>query len=125
MNKERFSLKNRIRSFYYAFRGIGSLLAHEHNAWIHSFAAVLVVVCGFWLHISSAEWIAVLFAIGFVFAMESVNTAIESLCNFVSPERRELIGRVKDLAAAGVLFAAITAAIVGGIVFFPKLADLF
>lgn len=124
MNTKKFSWADRLGSFRYAFRGIGYLVAGEHNARIHSVAAVLVVVCGFYFGLSAYEWIAVVFAIGFVFALEGVNSAVEVLCDFVSPERREIIGRVKDLAAGAVLIAAISAAVIGGIVFFPKIAAL-
>ena len=125
MNKEKFSIKDRLRSFRFAFRGIGFLISGEHNAWIHCFAALCVVICGFLFDISALEWVAVCFAIGFVLAMEAINSAIELLCDFVSPERRDIIGRTKDLAAGAVLLAAITAAVIGGIVFFPKIALLF
>lgn len=114
-----------MKSFYYAFKGIKTLIVGEHNAWIHCFAAICVIISGFLLHISATEWLMVVFAIGFVFAMEAFNSAVEILCDYVSPERREMIGKVKDLAAGAVLIAAITAAIVGGIVFFPKIVALF
>lgn len=123
MNTKKFSIADRLRSFRYAFRGIGYLVSGEHNAWIHCFAALAVLVCGFVFKLSAGEWIAVVFAIGFVFAMEAVNSALEALCDFVSPERREIIGRVKDLAAGAVLIAAISAAVIGGIVFIPKIAS--
>lgn len=124
MNTKKFSFADRLRSFRYAFRGIGYLISGEHNAWIHCLAAILVITGGFFFGLSTSEWVAVVFAIGFVFSMEAVNSAVEALCDFVSPERREIIGRVKDLAAGAVLIAAISAAIIGGIVFFPKIAAL-
>lgn len=125
MNVNKFSFSDRLRSFKYAFRGIKFLILGEHNAWIHCFAAVCVIVCGFLFGLSTVEWVAVVFAIGFVLAMEAVNSAMEALCDYVSPEHREIIGRVKDLAAGAVLLAAITAAVIGGIVFFPKITALF
>lgn len=125
MNKKKFSIKERLLSFKYAFRGVEFLIAGEHNARIHCFAAVFVVVCGFLFGLSAVEWIAVVFAIGFVLAVEAVNSSIEALCDYVSPKHQDGIGRAKDLAAGAVLFAAITAAVVGGVVFFPKVIALF
>lgn len=125
MNRKKFSFRERLLSFKYAFRGIGFLISGEHNARIHGIVAVCVVICGFLFDLSLTEWIAVLFAIGLVLTFEAINSAIEALCDHVSPERRESIGRAKDLAAGAVLLAAITAALVGGIVFFPKIAGLF
>ncbi len=125
MNKRRFSFRDRHLSFRYAFQGIRFLMRNEYNAWIHLFVTIAVLIAGFAFGLPLMEWIAVCFAIGFVFAMEAVNTAIEFLCDFVSPERRELIGRVKDLTAGAVLFAAITAAVIGGLIFIPKIVALF
>jgi len=67
------------------------------------------------------EWIAVVVAFGFVIAMEIVNSAIENIADFVSPEKHEMIKKIKDLAAAAVLIAAITAFIIGLIIFVPKI----
>jgi diacylglycerol kinase (ATP) len=121
----KFSINQRIRSFKYAWDGIWFLLLNEHNAWIHSFVAIVVICCGFFLKITSNEWIIVLFSIGFVFTSELINSAIEQLCNAVSAEFHPLIKKAKDLSAGAVLIAAITAAIVGVIVFLPKLIALF
>ncbi len=121
MQNERFSIKKRMKSFAYAFHGFSYLLRDEHNARIHLIAAILAIFLGFILDISNPEWIAIIIAIGFVFAMEMVNSAIEALCDFVSPEHREIIKKAKDVAAGAVLMAAMTAAMIGIIVFGPKL----
>ena len=125
MKNDGFTFRKRLRSFRYAFNGIRLLVTKEHNAWIHCFAAVCVIAAGFLLDISQLEWIAVVIVIGAVLAAEAVNSALETLADFVSPEYSEAIKRTKDLAAGAVLLMAIAAAIVGGIIFFPKLAALF
>lgn len=122
---EDFSVKKRVRSFKYAFRGLACLFKNEHNAQIHLFIAICVVIAGFLLNISPTEWIAIVLAIGFVLAAESFNTAIEALCDEVSSDYRELIRRSKDIAAAGVVIAALTAVVIGLIVFIPKIIGLF
>jgi len=124
MNKKPFSFKDRIRSFRYAFQGIRILIAGEHNAWIHCFAALCVIACGFLFEISTTEWIAVVIAIGMVLSAEAFNSAIEALADRVDSEYNKAIKRTKDLAAGGVLLVAITAAIIGGIIFFPKIYAL-
>ena len=124
MNKKPFSFKDRIRSFRYAFQGIRILIAGEHNAWIHCVAALCVIACGFLFDISTTEWIAVVIAIGMVLSAEAFNSAIEALADHVDSEYNEAIKRTKDLAAGGVLLVAITAAIIGGIIFFPKIYAL-
>lgn len=125
MKNDSFTFRKRLRSFRYAFNGIRLLVTKEHNAWIHCFATVCVIAAGFLLDISQMEWIAVVIVIGAVLAAEAVNSALEAIADFVSPEYCEAIKRTKDLAAGAVLLMAIAAAIVGGIIFFPRLAALF
>ena len=67
------------------------------------------------------EWVAIVFAIGSVFAAEAVNSSIEALADLVSPGYNEAIKRTKDLAAGAVLILAIAAAVVGCLIFIPKL----
>lgn len=125
MKNDGFTLRKRLRSFRYAFNGIRLLITGEHNAWIHCFATVCVIIAGMLLGLSKMEWIAVVIVIGAVLAAEAVNSAIEAMADFVSPQYSEAIKRTKDLAAGAVLFMAIAAAIVGGIIFFPKLMALW
>lgn len=125
MKNDGFTLRKRLRSFRYAFNGIRLLITKEHNAWIHCFATVCVIIAGMVLGLSKMEWIAVVIVIGAVLAAEAVNSAIEAMADFVSPQYSEAIKRTKDLAAGAVLLMAIAAAIVGGIIFFPKLMALW
>lgn len=116
-------LKMRIKSFGYAFKGIGSLLKKEHNAWIHCLAIVVVTSLGFYFHITPTEWCIALLCFGMVLAAEGFNTAIERLVDLVSPERHPVAGDVKDVAAGAVLICAIAAAIIGFIIFLPYLLN--
>ncbi len=125
MKQEKFSVAKRIKSFTYAFNGLRVLFREEHNARIHLFAAVCVIVAGILLKLSPMEWAAVVFAIGLVFGGEIFNSAIEDLADVVCPERDERIKKVKDLSAAAVLVAAITALVIGLFVFIPKIMALF
>lgn len=121
MKNDGFTLRKRLRSFRYAFHGIQLLIRYEHNAWIHCFAAVCVITAGFLTGLSAIEWIVVIFAIGMVLAAEAVNSSIEALADLVSPGYNEAIKRTKDLAAGAVLILAIAAAIIGMIIFIPKI----
>ncbi len=119
-----FSFRQRLRSFRYAFRGIGIVIKTQHNFWIHLSIAILVIVAGFIFHINTTEWILVVFAIGLVLAAETFNSAIEELTDLASPGFHSTAGKVKDLAAGAVLIAAITAALVGLLIFVPKILNL-
>lgn len=123
MKNKGFTFRKRIRSFRYAFNGIKLLIAREPNAWIHCFAAVCVVGAGLWLGLSTVEWEIIILVIGAVLAAEAVNSAIEALADRVTSEYDEAIKLAKDLAAGAVLLLAIAAAVIGVIIFFPKLVS--
>lgn len=120
MTRKNISMKNRIQSFRYALDGYKVLLK-EPNARIHIFISICVIIAGIILNISRFEWIAVIFAIGLVICMEAINTSIEHLADFVSPEKHKLIKKVKDVAAFAVLISAIISVIVGLLIFVPKI----
>ena len=120
----KFSIRKRLASFKYAFSGLGSLIKHEHNARLHLLVAFLVIAMGFVLSISRFEWLVLVLIIAIVFITEILNSAIESLADFVSPQYSEIIKRVKDYCAAAVLIAAITSVVVGLIIFLPKVIQI-
>ena len=124
MTNEKFSLRARANSFGYAFKGIRSLLRHEHNAIIHLAATIVIIIAGAWLKLQRWEWIAIVMSVGFVWVTEILNTCIERIMDFISTEKHPAIGAVKDLAAAAVLIAALTAVVVGSIIFIPKIIAL-
>ena len=99
------------------------MFSTEHNSWVHVFAAVLAIVLGFILEITKIEWWVIIFLIGFVLALEAVNSAIEHLADFVSPAKQDQIKKVKDLAAGAVLIAAITSFIIGLSIFIPRIIE--
>lgn len=121
MKQQRFSINKRLKSFGYAFNGLKILVKEEHNSRIHIVAAICVLIAGFIFKLSALEWIAIVFAIGLVIALEIFNSAIENISDFVSPDRHDTIKKIKDLSAAGVLIGALTALIIGLIVFVPKI----
>ncbi|HMQ45808.1 MAG TPA: diacylglycerol kinase family protein [Saprospiraceae bacterium] len=115
------TLRARTKSFKYAFQGLYDLLLTQPNARIHGVASLVAIFMGLFFQISSSEWYAVIVAIGMVWTAEAFNTALEYLTDLVSPEYHPLAGKVKDVAAAGVLLAAITALTLGVLVFGSKL----
>jgi len=121
MTSQKFSIRKQFKSFSYAFSGMKTALKEEHNARIHLVAAVAVLVCAAFFRLNAYEWIAVIFAIGFVFAMELFNSAIENTADFILLEKHETIRKIKDLSAAAVLVSAVAALVIGLIIFLPKI----
>ena len=120
----KFSLLKRIKSFSYAFNGLLILFKEEHNARIHLFGAIVTTAAGFYFEISKYEWLALILVIGLVITLEIINSAIEGIADFISPNYHEMIKKIKDLGAAAVLTGAITAMIIGGLIFIPKVLTL-
>ena len=124
MKLETFSWTSRLKSFKYAWEGISAFLQSEHNAWIHFMCSIAVLTLAVLIPVNTAELLALVFAIGFVWVAEMFNTCIERMLDFVSPERHPEIKFIKDLAAGAVLVAALVSVIVAIVVFIPKLFAL-
>lgn len=119
--QNKFSSIERLNSFKYAFNGLKILFRTEHNVWIHAFFALLAIALGFVCTLSVLEWCVIIFSIGFVFVAEIINTSIEYITDFISPNFHEQAKKIKDLAAASVLISSLISFVVGILIFFPKL----
>jgi diacylglycerol kinase (ATP) len=115
----KFSVGARSRSFVFAARGIRILLRSQHNAWIHAVATFVVGVAGLTFGVSRLEWLVLVLATVSVWTAESLNTALEFLCDVASPEFHPLVEKAKDVAAGAVLLAALGAVVCGVVVFAP------
>lgn len=115
-------MKKRILSFKYAVRGVAKVTAKEINFRLHLAAAAAVTALGFYLSLAPLEWAAVLLCFGLVMSAEAMNSAVERIVNFISPGHHEQAGEIKDIAAGAVLIAAAAAALVGALIFVPKIA---
>lgn len=120
MNKK-FSITDRIKSVRYALEGLVVFFKTQHNAWIHVVAAAVTITAGFYFQLCKTDWVMIIIAIALVFITEMFNTAIEFLCDVVSPQVHPGIKKVKDVSAAAVLIAAIAAVAIGIIVFLPRI----
>lgn len=122
MNFQDRPIKRRLQSFMYAFQGVRELFRDTPNARIELLVAAIAIILGVVLRISTGEWIAIVILIGVVFAMEAINTAIETLADYACDGKiHPAIRKAKDLAAAGVLLVAIASLVVGFIIFLPKI----
>jgi diacylglycerol kinase len=119
------ALKNfipaRIHSFQHAFRGWWHVLKTQHNAWIHSVVAAIVVIVGLWLGLSARDWAVIVLTIAMVFTAEFINTAIEAVVDLASPVHHPLAKVGKDVGAGAVLVAAVAAVLVGLLILGPPL----
>lgn len=117
-------VKGRWKSFRFAFRGMYMLIRSEHSIMLQLGVGALVSILGMVVGISSTEWILQTLCIGIVLTAEGLNTAIEKICDFVNPGPDPRIGKIKDISAGGVGFAAVMALVVGLIIYVPKVGNL-
>jgi len=86
--------------------------------------ALLAIVLGVVLRLSLLEWVFLVLSIGFVLALEIINTAWELSLDYLRPDINPLAGKIKDLAAGAVLVASLTALVIGLIIFLPKILEI-
>ena len=122
-NNIKFQRKKKrfINSFKYAGEGIKEAFQTEQNLKIHFIIMIIVIIAGFIYKISVTEWIACIILFGLVISLELINTAIETTVDIAMPEKNPKAKRAKDVAAGAVLVSAIMAAVVGLIIFLPKI----
>ena len=121
MAKNESFIINRLKSVTYALKGALLLLKTEASIKIQFGIALIMIIAGFYYNISSTEWIIQILAIGLIISIESLNTAIEKIADFIHPEHNSKIGFIKDVAAGAVFIASISAMIIGFIIYFPKI----
>jgi len=118
-----FTIEGRLKSVRNAIHGVALMLKSQHNAWLHAFASFCILVTGGLMRLSAGEWCWIVLAIMAVWTAEALNTALEFLADAASPEFHPLVKKAKDVAAGGVLIAAIGSACIGVLVLGPHLLD--
>ncbi|MFN8325672.1 diacylglycerol kinase [Flavobacterium sp.] len=119
--KDNSFFTGRMKSIGYAVKGAIKLITTEHSVMVQSSLAVLMIIAGFYFNISREEWMMQILAFGLVLGIESLNTAVEKVADFIHPEYHEKIGFIKDIAAGAVMFAAMAAIAVGLLIYVPKM----
>jgi len=118
-------IKGRAQSFAHAGRGFYLLCLTQWNFRIHLIAGLGGICFACYFRLSAIEWLVLIAAIGLVLTAEALNTALERMVDLLEPGRHPVARDAKDLAAAGVLIASLSALIVGLILFGPRLLGLF
>lgn len=118
---ENLATNHRILSFKYAFLGVLTALKEEPNLKSHFIAGLLMLILSVLLNISRTDLMIVIFLIGFVISVELTNTAVEAVVDAFTAKEHPGAKLAKDISAGAVLVAAITAAVLGTIIFVPYL----
>lgn len=122
--KDNSFIKGRLKSVTYAVKGAFKLVTTEHSVMVQFCLGIIVSLAGFYFNITPSEWLFQTLAIGLVISIEGLNTAIEKIADFIHPNYNERIGFIKDIAAGAVFFAAITAIVIGLIIYVPYISGI-
>ena len=118
--KDNSFFSGRLKSVSFAVKGAVKLITTEHSVMVQFFIAIIMTIVGFCIQITATEWLFQILAIGIVMSVEGINTAVEKIADFIHPDYHERIGFIKDISAGAVFFAAITAILIGLIIYIPK-----
>jgi len=114
-------IRSRIRSFTNALIGWWHVIRTQKNAWIHAIATILTLLFAFWLRLPLSDWAMLILTIAIVWTAEFLNTALEVVVDLASPSVHPLAKVGKDVGAASVLIAAVSAVVVGIMILGPPL----
>ena len=118
--KDNSFITGRLKSVGYAVKGAIKLITTEHSVMVQFTLAIIMIIAGFYFDIDRYEWMMQILAFGLVLDIESLNTAVEKIADFVHPEFHDRIGFIKDIAAGAVMFAALAAMAIGLLIYVPK-----
>ncbi len=113
-----------LKSFKYCYEGIKYAFYHEVNLLVMILVAIIVLLLGIFLKISYVERLIVVSLIGFVLSLEMINCAIEATVDLVTKDKKTLAKIAKDCASGAVGVASIVAAIMGLMIYLPKIVEL-
>lgn len=117
------TFKRFLNSFKYPISGLRYAYKNEQNLTFHLLMTICVVVVGLFFKVTLVEWAILALTVGLVIASELINTAFEAAVDLVTQEYHPLAKVCKDTAAAAVLIFAVTAVIVGLIIFIPHIIE--
>lgn len=110
-----------LKSFTYAFNGLKFCFKNEFNFKVQLLVGTSTIGLGLIFSLTKIEWSLILCCIGLVLSAELFNTAIESICNKIETNYHLTIKIIKDVSAAAVLVLSIVSAVIGLIIFIPKI----
>jgi diacylglycerol kinase (ATP) len=118
-------LRQWLKSANFAIEGILQAAKTQRHLRYHFFSSAIILLLSFILGISRMEFLIIALSVIAVLLAEMFNTAIESIVDIVSPEHNESARIAKDIAAGAVLITAFGVAVIGYIILFPYLRDVF
>ena len=100
------------KAFFYSMQGLRWGFRREPALRQEIIAVLVGVPLAAWLAPGAGWFFALLGALLLLLAVELLNTGLEKLCDFITAERHETIGAVKDMGSAAVLLSLLNAAVI-------------
>ena len=124
-NKRKWKNRDLVSSLEFALTGILTAFKEERNMRKHAVTALAVILAGFVFQVSRIEWLFLLMSIFLVVAFEIINSAIENVVDLASHYHFSMLAKkAKDMAAGAVLVVSLLAAVIGVLIFLPRIWDL-
>ena len=124
-NKRKWKNRDLISSLEFALTGILTAFKEERNMRKHAVTALVVILAGFVFQVSRIEWLFLLMSIFLVVAFEIIHSAIENVVDLASHYHFSMLAKkAKDMAAGAVLVVSLLAAVIGALIFLPRIWDL-
>ncbi|MCM2301625.1 MAG: diacylglycerol kinase family protein [Flavobacteriaceae bacterium] len=114
----------RLKSIKFALLGAWHLITTEHAFIVHALFSLFLIFLGFFMNLTTQEWLFQIVAIGLVIVTEAFNTVFEKLADFIHPSYHKKIGAIKDLSAGAVFYATLISFIILLVIYLPKFISL-
>lgn len=124
IKKKDFSLTSFLNVMKYSTEGFIHFYRYERSAILHLIVAVVIILGSLSLDMKAVEWLFMIFILLTMLAIELLNTAIEAICDLVSPEYNKLVKIAKDSASAATCSISIALVIALAIIYIPKFVNL-
>ena len=124
-NKRKWKNRDLVSSLEFALTGILTAIKEERNMQKHAVTALVVILAGLVFQVSRIEWLFLLMSIFLVVAFEIINSAIENVVDLASHYHFSMLAKkAKDMAAGAVLVVSLLAAVIGALIFIPRIWDI-
>lgn len=120
----RMSFRRKMQNIRPSWRAILFLWREELSFKILVLCGFATIALSFILQISRIEFLIVVLTSGAMLSIEALNTAIEEVCDHVTPEQHQTIGKIKDIASGAAFIMCCAALVIGLIIFTPYILRL-
>lgn len=124
LNKKKFNISSFINVIKYSMQGYAHFYKYERSAILHLIVAVVIILGSLSLNMTAVEWLFMIFILLTMLAIELLNTAIEAVCDLVSPGYNKLVKVAKDTASAATFSISLALVVAIVIIYVPKIATI-